>query len=414
MPRTPNRRGRRRRHEIYVQVVQDIQSLQIENAEQDIHSLHTEDVSSRKNELVAADPDERTLQLWKASSGEYETICELFSTDDTSFICPIMHEPTCSALLEDIPATWPLQENACANTVRLACSHTFFAPALALHFLVTDMRCPVCRAGCSEHMDIASVPSSVRHLYVSKLSGLHQRTIEEEMTTIDPMHISNVLSELEVEMRLYAVSPQDPSLSMHTATARTRIIFGEQHIRDIQSSMLAVASTNTGVQDETNMPMTTNFAVHRSFQRLIRSMVGRQRDHGGMVRFALTHPLLPLSFKSNQLSLEEAWHDHFTQNAREGACIPFYCTNVGGTEPLAFLRSTYCTTTHTTSITVDVNIHMIINISTYVSDVLESIRESIRQHMTIQIPTIDLLNEEPFPTLGSSQSLDFEVAHSVI
>jgi len=411
MPRTPNRRGRRRRHEIAVQVVQDIQSLHTENTENtepDTHGLHTEPAEhaeQSKNERVAAQHLQGTLQLWKASSSGYETTCQLFSTDDTSFICPIMHEPTCSAVLEDIPATWPLEENACANTVRLACAHTFFAPALALHFLATDMRCPVCRAGCSEHMDIASVPSSVRPLYVAKLSGLHQRTIEQEMSNIDPMHISNVLSEIEVEMRLYAVSMDQPPLPLHTATARTRIIFGEQHIHDIQSSMLAVASSNSGVQDESNLPMTTNFAVHRSFQRLIRCMLGRHnvQNTGGMVRFALTHPLLPLSFRTNQLSTDEAWNDHFTPRAAAGTYIPFYCSNVGGTQPLAFLRSSYCTTTQTTSITVDVNIHIIINISSYVSDVLESIRESIRQHMTIDNPSmIDIVNEETFPTLGAT------------
>lgn len=423
MPRTPSRRGRRRRHELSMQVVQDIQSLHVENTE--MHSAHSSESTEHtqyteatdeqsQNEPLAAPHRDGKLQLWKASSSEYETTCELFSTDDTSFICPIMHEPTCSALLDDIPATWPLQDNASANTVRLACSHTFFVPALALHFLATDMRCPVCRAGSSEHMDIASVPPSVRPSYVAKLSGLHQRTIEQDMTNIDPMHISNILSELEVEMRLYAMSIEDPSLSLHTATARTRIIFGEQHIHDIQNSMLAVASTNSSVQDESNLPMTTNFAVHRSFQRLIRCMVGRQRIHGGMVRFALTHPLLPLSFRTNQLSLEDAWHDHFTQDAVAGASIPFYCTNVGGTQPLAFLRSSYCTTTHTTSITVDVNIHMIVNISSYVSDVLESIRDSIRQHMTIDIPTIDTVNEESFPTLGGSQALEFAAAHTVL
>jgi hypothetical protein len=57
---------------------------------------------------------------------------------------------------------------------------------------------------------------------------------------------------------------------------------------------------------------------------------------------------------------------------------------------------------------------MIINISSYVSDVLESIRESIRQHMIIDNPTTDTVNEVSFPTLGSIQSLEFAAAHSVI
>jgi hypothetical protein len=113
------------------------------------------------------------------------------------------------------------------------------------------------------------------------------------------------------------------------------------------------------------------------------------------------------------MSVDEAWNEHFTPSAAAGSSIPFYCINIGGTEPLAFLRSVYCTTTHTTTITIDVNVHIIINISTYVNDVLESIRESIRQHMSIDYSTITV-TEASFPTLENSKSLEFAAAQSVI
>ena len=81
-----------------------------------------------------------------------------------------------------------------------------------------------------------------------------------------------------VEMRRFGVSAEEQlrPRSSHSATARTRVIFEEQHVHDIQSSMLAVASSYSCVQDERDLPMTTNFAVHRSFQRLIHCMLGRQ------------------------------------------------------------------------------------------------------------------------------------------
>jgi hypothetical protein len=132
MPRTPSRRGRRRRHEISVQVVQDIQSLHVENT--DMHSAHSsestehtqyaEDTEQSQNEPLGAPHRDGKLQLWKASSSEYETTCELFSTDDTSFICPIMHEPTCSAIVEDLPSTWP-PGNIFANSVQLQMMMSF-------------------------------------------------------------------------------------------------------------------------------------------------------------------------------------------------------------------------------------------------------------------------------------------------
>jgi hypothetical protein len=46
-----------------------------------------------------------------------------------------------------------------------------------------------------------------------------------------------------------------------------------------------------------------------------------------------------------------------------GSCIPLFCINVGGTQPLAFLRSNYCTTTHTTSIRINVMMMMPFNCS---------------------------------------------------
>ncbi len=107
-----------------------------------------------------------TLQHWKSLSSEYETACQLFQSDDTSIICPIMHEPPCSAQLEEIPGIWPVNNNVGANTVRLECAHSFFVQALVLHFLGTDMRCPVCRAGSSEKMDIACVSSCERDSYI--------------------------------------------------------------------------------------------------------------------------------------------------------------------------------------------------------------------------------------------------------
>jgi hypothetical protein len=141
-------------------------------------------------------------ECWRALTGEYETTCDVFSTEDESIICAIMQEPTCSAKVDNLPCSWPLREDgvATANTVRLSCSHTFHAAALALHFLATDMRCPVCRKGSIDRMDIATVPLSVRHLYADKLRCLLAREVE----AMDPVHIIEVLSNLELEMRMFS------------------------------------------------------------------------------------------------------------------------------------------------------------------------------------------------------------------
>lgn len=406
MPRTPNRRSRGRRQEIAQQLADGMSSGVDERCdEQQVLVLMPTQSCTSNNSLASSE----LTECWRASSGAYETICNLFLTNDMLITCPIMQEPTCSALIEDLPGIWPLQNKNIANTVRLPCSHTFYVHALALHFLATDMRCPVCRTGSAVPMDILSVPLSIRHLYANKLSGLHQRTIENEVESIDPMHIVNVLENLEVEMRVFEGSEGNPmrTWSSHISTARTRVVFQQQHVEDIQRSILTVASSNS---TDIDVSMTTNFTVHRSFQRLIRCIVGRRHMYNkqGVVRFALTHPLLPLSFRSNELSIADAWNDHFSAGATAAGCVPLFCGSIGGTEPVAYLRSVYCSESNTTSITVDVNMHIIINISSYVSDVLDSIRESVRQHTSLDYPSIATLDAHTNLETANVNTLDAE------
>jgi hypothetical protein len=85
-----------------------------------------------------------------------------------------------------------------------------------------------------------------------------------------------------------------------------------------------------------------------------------------------------------------------------------FCESIGGTQPVAYLRSVYCSATNTSSITVDVNMHIIINISSYVSDVLESIRESMHQHTSLDYPSIATLDTHTNIETGIANTLDAE------
>ena len=402
MPRD-NNRTHRRRHEVLVQVEEQLHEMQqvqespelpvqentvvyiVQQEEHISQQTATGFTTEYATEYTTEYATEYATECWRALQSDFTIACELFYTEKNCFECPIMHEFTNSATIDDIPSTWPVigQSYTHANTARLPCLHVFFAPALALHFLASNMRCPVCRAGSSEIMDIASVPEIIRNMYALKLQALHRRALEQEMTNIEPAHISQVLTELEVEMQMYMPTNQaDQQFSQHhSATARTRIIFDEQHVQQIQNSMLAFATSNSQTE-ETDLPM-TNFTMHRSFQRLICCILSRHHGQnlGGMIRFALSHPLLPLTFRSDPMSVHEAYVNYFTSCTETR--IPLYCINVAGASPLAFLRPCYCTATATTTLTIDVNIHMIINISTYVSDVIESIREGMRQHIIL-------------------------------
>ena len=108
---------------------------------------------------------ELTLETWKTLSGDYEVICQLISIQDRSIECPIMQEPTSLCSIDNLSTSWTIKknghENSTANTAKLPCSHTFYAPALAVHFLSMDMRCPVCRAGSPERMNLCCVPEDL-------------------------------------------------------------------------------------------------------------------------------------------------------------------------------------------------------------------------------------------------------------
>ena len=384
MPQTQGGRHRRRRRELKKEIEEILVfTARDSQNEQDVHVCE---------EILEA------WECWISTSGEYKTKCKLFKTDKNEHVCAIMHEATCSATVDNLPALWPMTDECGANTVQLECSHVFYAPALAFHFLVQDMRCPVCRCGSNEQMQLANVPVSVRDEYAAKMQALQQNTLNEELTNITPTQISTVLSELQLEMCIITKQGNFP-----VSNARTRFVFGEQHVQHIFESL---RSTTINAQ----IPMTTNFAVHRSFQRLVQSIIARHffvnaEDH--MMCFSITHPLLPVSFRSKQLGISQAWLAFFAAEAP--AVLSLFCNSVAGSEPVGLVRSAFCQSSSTCSITVDMNMHIIINILTYVNEVLATIRNSVEQHLSLELPVLSVLHAE---ATGVAQAADYTAAEA--
>jgi hypothetical protein len=61
----------------------------------------------------------------------------------------------------------------------------------------------VYRAGSAELMDLGCVPDDLRYAYKAKLANIHQHTIETEIASIDALHIIDVLSQLQMELKIY-------------------------------------------------------------------------------------------------------------------------------------------------------------------------------------------------------------------
>ena len=100
---------------------------------------------------------------WYAENGPYSTTVK-FSSDSTA-LCMIMHEPMCDVQVESLPDTWLVSnsenESLKFDCATLTCGHAFHPCAIALHFCVCNMRCPVCRVGNSEKLNVELLPKTV-------------------------------------------------------------------------------------------------------------------------------------------------------------------------------------------------------------------------------------------------------------
>lgn len=317
--------------------------------------------------------------MWKSSSGDYQVRCKLFHAGEKIYTCSIMQETTACIEVPDLPATWPLecsehQHHPCGphaiDTAQLECGHIFHPVALALHFLVTDMRCPICRSGTLEKMNIECVPESARDVFAAKIELLNKTQSEEHMAVLAPLPTVDVLSNIELEMRM---------TNGRSSTVRTRVVFNEQHVEEIQRAAMQVTQ-NT---NQTNM-LTTGLGMHRSFQRLIRSVVARQHtlNSDAYIQFALTHPLVPVAIASEPITVSEAWSKLFNPDEmQEGSgSVSLFSPGVGGSHAVACVNSRYNAHMQAPEMTIDVNMHLLINISTYVHEILESIRHNIEEN----------------------------------
>ena len=345
-------------------------------------------------------------ETWRASTGE-ELQCKLYAATDDSVSCGIMHEPAREVEVDDLPRGWPA--GACeANCAQLECGHVFHPAALALHFLVTDMRCPVCRAGPVGRMQLESVPQDMRAAYAAKLERVATTSPSAEDIQQLRCDILTVLTQLEVG--LLVLGPDNDN-GLTRASARTRIVFEASHVDEIQRQVLQAADargTHGGADGGTNnntlsRDSASTFGMHRSFQRLARAVVGRQLEHNaaGRVRFTLVHPLVPVPMSSREIGVAEAWHEFFNApagevgeaaNASEPRAaqpqpIPLFCVAVAGTHPVGLLRAHFAGAAAAPELTVELNTLMLVNIAAYVRQVLESIRHAVEQHTAFDAHT---------------------------
>ena len=349
--------------------------------------------------VPAEAPAPPRAEPWRSTAGE-ELLCELYAAADDSQVCGIMHEPTRLVEIENLPGSWPAGTCAC-DSARLPCGHVFSADALALHFLVSDMPCPVCRAGPAAPMHIECVPSPIREAYSDKMQGFRREEQRPEDVLQLRADVVHVLSALEVGLIVLGHDGHPRS------TTRTRILFQPDDVDTIQQQVLDSGALDSGAaQDALGAASANTFNVHRSFQRLARGVVARQLEHNaaGRVRFVLTHPLVPVPIGSQDMSVAEAWNNFFNVQAAVDAPdldapdldapdldapdldagqpspVPLFCASVAGTHPIGYICARFDNSSPAPLLTAQLNTLMLVNIAGYVRHVLESIRDAVELH----------------------------------
>lgn len=223
-------------------------------------------------------------------------------------VCGIMHEPASSVVVDDLPNAWRRGN----NTARLECGHVFNAHALATHFLLTHMRCPMCRTGVDDRLAVSSVPRCFQKKYAQKRENA--KPDDDDLTEA-----------------LEAAQFEDDHLDMLTVTALFRT--ANRHIVEGLISPLSREVVDlTGEMNE--------FRVQRSWKRQLVATFYRfnASDAQSEVVFSIKHPMLVEPVESQPMSVHEihAFCERCQNNNQPASCeIPILCPAVAGSQVLA-------------------------------------------------------------------------------
>jgi hypothetical protein len=200
--------------------------------------------------------------------------------------CNIFYLPTSDVEVPGLPAAWSL-DGVDYDTLTLACGHVFNPSALALHFLVSDMRCPACRIGPTVRLDATSLPGfALRERFQDKAAGM---CVHAEATA--EISVAELLDATDLD-----INRLEQDL---TFTIEISLVGGGA----LRSNML---QTRIAPVHEHRSGEFVHYVTQQSFQRLFSRQVARHRENASArVRFHVQHPLLAQSMSSPGYPLAE-------------------------------------------------------------------------------------------------------------
>ena len=212
--------------------------------------------------------------------------CGIFGED-----CDAMALDT--ATLDGLPGAW-LVQGMRYTAAKLSCGHNFHVSMLALHFLSSDMRCPLCRAGPAGEMYLRCVPRSARRDVRTRLRLLEDRARHAEDRRIMSQLSATSSRGIEADLRLMVTI----------------------HHRGLDNTCLAHVLSGCvyvpGLRDldehDSSLDAPGGFCFHLTLQRnFVRHVLSRMRHMQHevgqcTVQFSLEHPLFEVAVSTRRFS----------------------------------------------------------------------------------------------------------------
>lgn len=227
-------------------------------------------------------PKSRRWKIPLPPSGSLQ--CELSARQTDPVDCGIFQCPTSDVDIEHLPKSWAIH-GVDYDTLTLPCGHHFNVSAIALHFLVSNGRCPVCRQGHDQCMEVNSLPNTVCPAFQKKCDEIKARVEQEESVSI--LHAIQIdVDEIEQDFCLVV------DISVRS---QSRLL--------LQTPIRPVLPYDTG----TFVP----FRMQQSFQRILNQQLKRFMNvENAVISFSIQHPVMYTPVRTERTALSAFIHPH--------------------------------------------------------------------------------------------------------
>lgn len=203
----------------------------------------------------------------KSIESNTRCLCRVFQAEEEN--CNIFHDKIKNVHIDGVLNPWKAND-AELNCLQLPCGHKFNSCAILIHFLNQDMRCPVCRSGPCEKMNIVSIPKQHHFKFIEKVSTMNVESPVPSTPTNGvqwDVHVPQIQRDLVLFFQ-------------------AKFVLGDNIYMDICKTNLRTT------QNINNVENWHEYHTQRSFSRIMNTFIRSHKNRKDVqIRFVLQHPL---------------------------------------------------------------------------------------------------------------------------